>query len=110
MRDFIIFFEEKKGTSPLVRLLDNYCGISVVHQTENRGWEPFDRTTAMNPAADSRRRSAGRKRHGRLIPARGHAAVRVAGCCPRTRSALAGLLPQATGPAPAEEKPEARSG
>lgn len=43
MRDFIIFFEEKEGTSPLVRLLDNFRGISVVHQTENRGWEPFDR-------------------------------------------------------------------
>lgn len=43
MRNFIIFFEEKEGTSPLVRLLDNFEQISVVHQVGDRGWEPFDR-------------------------------------------------------------------
>lgn len=43
MKNFIIFFDGKEGTSPLVRLLDNFDGISVVHQVENRGWEPFDR-------------------------------------------------------------------
>ena len=43
MRNFIIFFEEKEGTSPLVRLLDHFDQISMVHQIKNRGWEPFDR-------------------------------------------------------------------
>jgi hypothetical protein len=43
MKSFIIFFEEKEGTSPLVRLLNNFRRISVVHQVENSGWEPFDR-------------------------------------------------------------------
>ena len=42
-RNFIIFFEEKEGTSPLPRLLDNFDQISIVHQIDNRGWEPFDR-------------------------------------------------------------------
>lgn len=41
-RNFIIFFTEKEGTSPLVRLLDNFHEIAVVHQEENAGWEPFD--------------------------------------------------------------------
>jgi hypothetical protein len=43
LRDFVVFFGEKEGTSPLVRLLDNFDRVSVVHQVENRGWEPFDR-------------------------------------------------------------------
>lgn len=42
MRRFIIFFEEKEGTSPLVRLLNNFDQISIVHQIGNTGWEPFD--------------------------------------------------------------------
>ena len=32
MRNFIILFNEKAGTSPLVRLLDKFELISVVHQ------------------------------------------------------------------------------
>ena len=43
MRNFIILFEEKEGTSPLVRLLDNFEKISIIHQVDNQGWEPFDR-------------------------------------------------------------------
>lgn len=43
MRNFIIFFEEKEGTSPLVRLLNNFERISIIHQVNNMGWEPFDR-------------------------------------------------------------------
>ena len=43
MRNFIIFFEEKEGTSPLVRLLNNFEQISIIHQIQNKGWEPFDR-------------------------------------------------------------------
>ena len=45
MRNFIILFEEKEGTSALVRLLDNFKQISIVHQVGGRGWEPFDRNT-----------------------------------------------------------------
>jgi hypothetical protein len=41
-KNFVIFFDEKEGTSPLCRLLDNFEGVSVVHQIDNRGWEPFD--------------------------------------------------------------------
>lgn len=41
MKNFIIFFDEKEGTSPLVRLLDNFERISIIHQVGN--WEPFDR-------------------------------------------------------------------
>ena len=43
MRNFIIFFSEKEGTSPLVRLLNNFDQISIIHQVDNSGWEPFDR-------------------------------------------------------------------
>lgn len=43
MRNFIILFNEKAGTSPLVRLLDKFELISVVHQENNTGFEPFDR-------------------------------------------------------------------
>lgn len=42
MKNFIIFFEEKEGTSALVRLLNNFGPVSIVHQTGNTGWEPFD--------------------------------------------------------------------
>lgn len=42
-RNFIILFSEKEGTSPLVRLLDNFEKVSVVHMEGNKGWEPFDR-------------------------------------------------------------------
>jgi hypothetical protein len=41
MKNFIIFFDEKEGTSPLVRLLDNFDRISIIRQVGN--WEPFDR-------------------------------------------------------------------
>jgi len=43
MKNFILFFEEKEGTSPLLRLLDNFEQISIVRQIGGRGWEPFDR-------------------------------------------------------------------
>jgi hypothetical protein len=43
MQNFIIFFEGKEGTSPLVRLLNNFEQISIIHQVNNKGWEPFDR-------------------------------------------------------------------
>jgi hypothetical protein len=43
MSDFIIFFTGKEGTSALVRLLDNFDQLAIIHQIENKGWEPFDR-------------------------------------------------------------------
>ena len=43
MKNFIILFTEKEGTSPLVHLLDRFHNVSILHQTENLGWEPFDR-------------------------------------------------------------------
>lgn len=43
MRNFIIFFDGKEGTSPIVRLLNNFSQISIIHQVRNSGWEPFDR-------------------------------------------------------------------
>lgn len=42
MKRFIIFFHGAEGTSPVVRMLDNFPGVNVVHQIQNRGWEPFD--------------------------------------------------------------------
>ena len=43
MKNFVIFFDEKEGTSPLVRLLDRFDEVSIIHQVEGKGWEPFDR-------------------------------------------------------------------
>ncbi len=42
MRHFVILFNGGEGTSPLVRLLNNFDQISIVHQINNSGWEPFD--------------------------------------------------------------------
>ena len=42
MKNFVILFQGHEGTSPLVRLLDNFDRVSIVHQVENSGWEPFD--------------------------------------------------------------------
>lgn len=42
MRNFIIIFAEKEGTSPLIRLLDNFEQISIIHQVKTQDWEPFD--------------------------------------------------------------------
>lgn len=41
-RNFIILFEEKEGSTPIVRLLDNFDSIDIVRQVSNTGWEPFD--------------------------------------------------------------------
>jgi hypothetical protein len=42
MRNFIIIFAEKEGTSPLVRLMNNFDHISIIHQANIVDWEPFD--------------------------------------------------------------------
>jgi len=41
--NFIIFFNEKEGTSSLVRLLNSFERVSVVHHADGMGWEPFDK-------------------------------------------------------------------
>ncbi len=42
-RNFIILFDAKEGSSPLVRLLDNFSQIDIIHHdTGDAGWEPFD--------------------------------------------------------------------
>jgi len=43
MRNFIIIFDGKEGTSPLIRLLNNFHQISIIHQINSSGWEPFDK-------------------------------------------------------------------
>jgi hypothetical protein len=43
MSHFLVLFNEKEGSSHLMMLLNHFSGISVVHQTDNQGWEPFDR-------------------------------------------------------------------
>jgi hypothetical protein len=42
MRNFIIIFAEKEGSSPLVRLMNNFTQISIIHQANVVDWEPFD--------------------------------------------------------------------
>src|SRR5690606_11391633 len=41
MRDFVIFFDGREGTSALVRLLNNFNQISILHHDIKSGWEPF---------------------------------------------------------------------
>jgi hypothetical protein len=42
MTNFIIFFTEREGTSPLVRILSNFEQLDIIHQIKNSGWEPLD--------------------------------------------------------------------
>jgi hypothetical protein len=42
MRNFVIFHTEREGTSQLVRLLNNFKQISIVHPVNNSDWEPFN--------------------------------------------------------------------
>jgi hypothetical protein len=41
-RRFIILYEEKEGSTPVVQLLNNFDTIDVVHLESNKGYEPFD--------------------------------------------------------------------
>ena len=41
MKDFILFFEEKEGTSAMVRWADRFENINVVHHENGRGWSPW---------------------------------------------------------------------
>jgi hypothetical protein len=40
-RDFVIFFDEKEGTTPIIRLLNNFSRVEVIRTMGE--WEPFDR-------------------------------------------------------------------
>lgn len=45
MRNFIIIFTEKEGSTPLVRMLDKFEQISMLHQHNDKAWqawEPFN--------------------------------------------------------------------
>jgi hypothetical protein len=41
-KKFIIFFNEKEGSSPIIRTLNNFAEIDILHQNDGGGWEPFD--------------------------------------------------------------------
>lgn len=42
MKNFVILFNEKEGTSVLMRILNNFPEIDIIHQIKNRGYEPFN--------------------------------------------------------------------
>ena len=42
MRNFVIFFTGREGTSPLMKLLDNFEQVSILHQSDKERLEPFD--------------------------------------------------------------------
>lgn len=42
MRNFILFFQGKEGTSPFVRIMDNFEHITIIRKVDG-GWEPFDK-------------------------------------------------------------------
>lgn len=42
MKNFIVFFTEKEGSSALMHLLDNFDEVDIIHQINNQGWEPLD--------------------------------------------------------------------
>ena len=41
--NFIIFFTGREGTSVLLRTLDKFRAISIVHCINDKVWEPFDK-------------------------------------------------------------------
>lgn len=43
MRNFIILFEQKEGTTALVRLLDNFDKVSIIYPEGNSAFEPFSK-------------------------------------------------------------------
>lgn len=52
-RRFVMFFDQKEGTSPVVRLLHRFPGVEVLHHPPGRGWEPFDRHNCGPMSLDS---------------------------------------------------------
>jgi hypothetical protein len=41
-RSFVILFREKEGSTPIVRMLDKFDSIDIVHPESSGSWEPFD--------------------------------------------------------------------
>ena len=58
MRNFVIFFQGKEGSSALVRQLDRFEQISVICQVGRKGlaWEPFDKNACGAMTLSDRRR------------------------------------------------------
>ena len=42
MQDFVLFFEEKEGTTAMMRWADRIPQVRVVHHTNDQGWEPLE--------------------------------------------------------------------
>lgn len=42
MKNFVILFQGAEGTSAIVRYLNNFQEINIIHQDNGKGWEPFD--------------------------------------------------------------------
>lgn len=55
MQNFIIFFDEKVGSSAIVSMLNNFDKIDVLHQIDNEGWEPFDKHNSGDISAEDLR-------------------------------------------------------
>ena len=42
MRNFVVFFDGREGTTALMQLLSNFDQLTVLHHDLKSGWEPFD--------------------------------------------------------------------
>jgi hypothetical protein len=42
MKNFIIFFRGREGTTPLVSILNNFKQLNIVHRVDYMGYEPFE--------------------------------------------------------------------
>jgi hypothetical protein len=42
MRKFILVFTQKEGSSPIIQILDHFDQVSVIHQVQGEGFEPFN--------------------------------------------------------------------
>ena len=42
MRDFVLFFEEKEGTTAIMRWANRLPNVRVLHYTDDGGWEPLE--------------------------------------------------------------------
>lgn len=48
MTNFICLFTEKEGSTAMLQSLDLFNDVSVVHQSDGRGWEPFEHHNCGN--------------------------------------------------------------
>jgi hypothetical protein len=42
-RNFIIFHAEREGSTAIIQSLSERLGVTIVHQENDRGWEPFNK-------------------------------------------------------------------